>query len=171
MKNTPWLNSGLLLAAVLLAMAGHSAPPPPAPTAPAAANGTPPPPLFTYVSKDKRDPFAPSLEVIKPVAPGCTTDCDTTKPTRTPEPLEQFALESLKFAGTLFYGGSITAIIEDPSGHPYSVKTGNYMGTHEGQITEIGTGYLIIKEKAPTPSDKNATRTVPLKLHKDEEEK
>lgn len=135
------------------------------------ASATPSPARFVYDTKNLRDPFQPNPEVLKPATGGCQQDCDTAKPTRTPEPLEKFSLESLKFAGILKYGGEIVAIIEDPAGQAYSVKTGNYMGANEGQIFEIGSGHVSLKEKAPTPTDKNATRIVSLKLHRDEEEK
>ncbi|NGZ29232.1 MAG: pilus assembly protein PilP [Magnetococcales bacterium] len=174
MKGKPYFIIGLtsLLVAVIHTAFGQvTEPSPPGKDKPAPTEVAPPP-VFEYEAKGKRDPFMPNAEVFKPKTAECTVDCDQpVKNVRKPEPLELFNLESLKFVGTLTFTGEIIAIIEDPSGHAYTIKTGNYMGSNEGKVMEIGSSHLTLLEKAPTPSDKKATRSVTLKLHKDEEEK
>ncbi|MBF0611139.1 MAG: pilus assembly protein PilP [Magnetococcales bacterium] len=174
MKIKPYFIIGLttLVVAVMHTAFGQVAEPTPAAKDKPIPTEVAPPPVFDYDAKGKRDPFVPNAEVFKPKIVECTVDCEQpAKNVRKPEPLELFNLESLKFVGILTFAGEIIAIIEDPSGHAYTIKTGNYMGSNEGKVMEIGSSHLTLLEKAPTPSDKNATRSVTLKLHKDEEEK
>lgn len=92
---------------------------------------------YAYGVTDLRDPFQIELDrMVEPeVSPSTTPGPD---PTRTPEALEQFPLDTLEFVGDLRRGNRRWAIITAPDGLVYRVQVGNYMGQNYGKIIAIG---------------------------------
>lgn len=102
-----------------------------------------------YPDLDIRNPFAP-LSFAEPdddgddVADGPTPDRD--RPT---EPLEEFALDSMRMTGILEQDGSRWALIRDPSGTVHRVQEGNYLGENHGEIKRITEQRVDILELVP----------------------
>jgi len=64
---------------------------------------------------------------------------------RPKEPLESFALESLKMVGTLQQKGQVFGLVKADQAL-YRVKVGNYMGQNFGVVTKIADGEIVLKE-------------------------
>ncbi len=119
-----------------------------------AKKGAPIPPLpviktfetFKYEDQDKRDPFSPSTAELENSNPanGPRPDANRAK-----EPLEIFALDSLKMVGTVGVGPSMEVLIKDPGGVIHRVHAGEYMGQNYGHITTISESRVDLVELVP----------------------
>lgn len=104
---------------------------------------------FVYTDQDLRDPFAPSPTEVadagkSSVAAGPRPDED-----RPRQPLEAFALDSLKMVGTIGTGNSTQALIKDPGGVIHRVHDNEYMGQNYGRVTDIGDDHVDLVELVP----------------------
>lgn len=114
-----------------------------------ARKGAPIPPLpviqtfetFTYADQDLRDPFGPGAAEQQAATSGPRPDQN-----RPRQPLEMFALDSLKMVGTIGAGAGIEALVKDPSGVIHPVHRGEYMGQNYGRITAIGDDHIDLVE-------------------------
>jgi Tfp pilus assembly protein PilP len=114
-----------------------------------AKKGAPIPPLpviktfetFTYADQDLRDPFGPSAAEQSVATSGPRPDQNRPK-----QPLEMFALDSLKMVGTIGTGPGIEALVKDPSGVIHPVHRGEYMGQNYGHITAISDDHIDLTE-------------------------
>ncbi len=98
---------------------------------------------FKYEDQDKRDPFSPSTAERQ-------TDDSTSGPrpdaNRAKEPLEMFALDSLKMVGSVGVGPNMEVLIKDPSGVIHRVHAGEYMGQNYGHISAISENRVDLVE-------------------------
>ena len=114
-----------------------------------AKKGAPIPPLpviktfetFTYADQDLRDPFGPSAAEQATATSGPRPDQNRPK-----QPLEMFALDSLKMVGTIGTGPGTEALIKDPSGVIHPVHRGEYIGQNYGHITAISDDHIDLTE-------------------------
>ncbi|MCP1314848.1 MULTISPECIES: pilus assembly protein PilP [unclassified Halomonas] len=107
----------------------------------------PPPVVLNYQYSDARSPFlAPGRPMASAtIAPGTSALApDTQRPL---EPLEAFALQSLRLVGTLEMGGRRLAMIATPDGNVTSVREGNHLGANYGQITRITRDEVRLLER------------------------
>ena len=118
-----------------------------------AKKGAPLPPLpvlksfetFVYKDQDKRDPFGPNLEEQR--------NKKGPRPDNHPkEPLENFALDSLKMVGTIGTGKHIQGLIKDPDGVIHLVHVKNYLGQNYGKIDSISEDEIDLVELIPNGS-------------------
>lgn len=113
--------------------------------------GAPIPPLpviktfetFQYNAQGRRDPFSPSTVELQQnnVNSGPRPDENRSK-----EPLEMFALDSLKMVGTVGGGAGIEVLVKDPGGVIHRVHRNEYMGQNYGRITAIGDDHIDLVE-------------------------
>jgi len=113
--------------------------------------GAPIPPLpviktfetFQYTDEGKRDPFSASTAELQPsgVSNGPRPDEGRAK-----EPLEMFALDSLKMVGTVGTGAGIEALVKDPGGVIHRVHVNEYMGQNYGRVTDIAEDHIDLVE-------------------------
>lgn len=98
---------------------------------------------FKYDDQDKRDPFSPSTTELQ-------TNNGTSGPrpdaNRAREPLEMFALDSLKMVGTVGVGANMEVLIKDPGGVIHRVHVNEYMGQNYGHITAISEDHVDLVE-------------------------
>lgn len=114
-----------------------------------AKKGAPIPPLpiiktfetFIYADQDLRDPFGASAEEMSAATSGPRPDQN-----RPRQPLEAFALDSLKMVGTIGTGANAEALIKDPMGVIHPVHRGEYMGQNYGRITAISDDRVDLTE-------------------------
>jgi len=119
-----------------------------------AKKGAPIPPLpviktfetFQYADQDKRDPFSPSTAELQPTAVTSGPRPDEDRPK---QPLEMFALDSLKMVGTVGIGASVEALVKDPGGVVHRVHGNEYMGQNYGRVTDIGEDHVDLVELVP----------------------
>lgn len=118
-----------------------------------AKKGAPLPPLpviktfesFEYKDQALRDPFAPSpAEAQHASQSGPRPDAN-----RPREPLEAFALDSLKMVGTIGAGKTMEALIKDPGGVIHQVHDNDYMGQNYGRVTDIAEDHVDLVELVP----------------------
>ena len=104
---------------------------------------------YSYNAQAKRDPFKPSVALIK------TTTTKRQKKSssglrpsdiRNKEELERFPLESLVMVGIMNNDGDNWAIVKAPDNNIYRVKRGNYMGENHGKILKITESRIDLKE-------------------------
>lgn len=101
---------------------------------------------FNYKDQGMRDPFAPSLSESqsRQTQSGPRPDQDRPK-----QPLEAFALDSLKMVGTLGGDGHLQALIRDPGGVIHRVHANEYMGQNYGRVTDITADHVDLAEMVP----------------------
>ena len=133
-----------------------------------AQKGAPIPPLpvlktfetFEYTDQAMRDPFSPSLEEL-PANSGPQPD----KHAR--EPLEAYALDSLRLVGSMGSGANLEGLIRDTEGTIHRVHRGNYMGQNNGKIVSITDGQIDLVELVPNGTggwmERHATIALPEK--------
>jgi type IV pilus assembly protein PilP len=95
---------------------------------------------FTYSDQDKRDPFSPSPDEL--------TQNSGPRPDegRARQPLEAYALDSLKMVGTIGAGATMEALVKDPGGVIHRVHANEYMGQNYGRITAISSERIDLVE-------------------------
>lgn len=111
--------------------------------------GAPIPPLpviktfetFQYADQDKRDPFSASTAELQNTNAGPRPDQNRVK-----EPLEMFALDSLKMVGTVGGGAGMEVLVKDPGGVIHRVHRNEYMGQNYGRVTAIGDDHIDLVE-------------------------
>jgi type IV pilus assembly protein PilP len=98
---------------------------------------------FKYDDQDRRDPFSPSTAELQ-------TNTGTSGPrpdaNRAKQPLEMFALDSLRMVGTVGIGGGMEVLIKDPGGVIHRVHANEYMGQNYGHITAISEDHIELVE-------------------------
>lgn len=105
---------------------------------------------YTYTAKTMRSPFVPSKpaqQQKKVVATGgIHPDLNRRK-----EPLENYALDSLKMVGTIEKDQKVWALVADPNGTVYRVTKGSYLGQNHGRIDAITANKMTLTEIIPDP--------------------
>jgi len=100
----------------------------------------------TYSSVDFVDPF--SAMKIREAPRGGGGDGDklyAIQQARPKEPLESFAIETLKMVGTLEQKGEVFGLVRADQAL-YRVKVGNYIGQNFGVVTKIAEDQIVLKE-------------------------
>ena len=101
---------------------------------------------FAYQAQGKRDPFSPSSAEMQ-------NDSATSGPrpdeNRAKQPLEMFALDSLKMVGTVGAGAGMEALIKDPGGVIHRVHRNEYMGQSYGRVTGVAEDRIDLVELVP----------------------
>ncbi|PWK83520.1 pilus assembly protein PilP [Fulvimonas soli] len=116
-----------------------------------AKKGAPIPPLpviktfetFQYNDQDQRDPFSPSTAELQQNSASTGPRPDENRPK---EPLELFALDSLKMVGTIGSGPGMEVLIKDPGGVIHRVHRNEYMGQNYGRVTAIADDHIDLVE-------------------------
>ncbi|MGA7297724.1 MAG: pilus assembly protein PilP [Rhodanobacteraceae bacterium] len=101
---------------------------------------------FIYQDQDLRDPFASPANKDEKTA---STQGPSPNPDRVKEPLESFALDSLKMVGTIGTGPKAQALLEDADGVIHRVHDGNYAGQNYGHIISITEDNIELVELVP----------------------
>jgi type IV pilus assembly protein PilP len=92
-------------------------------------------PNYRYDATGKRDPFR---SFVKDELHADALDVQS--------PLEQFELGQLTVSGVVWQADRRRALVLDPSGQAYVVKTGDRMGKNDGVVTQIGDSSLVVLE-------------------------
>lgn len=119
-----------------------------------AKKGAPLPPLpviktfetFVYRDQEKRDPFAAPLAEQRQGQRANGPHPDRNRPK---QPLEYFALDSLKMVGSIGVGTHIVALIQDPGKKIHRVHVNQYMGQNYGRVTDIHEDRVDLVELVP----------------------
>ncbi|MDY6854035.1 MAG: pilus assembly protein PilP [Thermodesulfobacteriota bacterium] len=110
-----------------------------------------------YNPKGKRDPFKQliGLQVQKK---------------KKVVPLQKYEVSQLKLTG-IIWGANMKsmAMVEDPTGKGYVIKTGTLIGSNNGKVKRITKDRVIILEKYRNYIGEMKSREVSLKLYQSEE--
>jgi len=103
---------------------------------------------FFFDPEGLRNPFFPAKEAPPPQVAlgGNGIRPDTTRPR---EPLESFALDSLRMVGTVKKNGKLWALVQTADGTVFRVRTGNHMGRNYGRIVRITDDRIELVEIVP----------------------
>ncbi len=101
---------------------------------------------FTYTAGDLRDPFVATAEIDEQALADNALRPDQQRPR---QPLEAFPLDTLAMVGILEQKEHEWALIKDPQNVVHRVQIGNYMGRHEGRVTEITESDIRLTEIVP----------------------
>jgi type IV pilus assembly protein PilP len=97
-------------------------------------------PIFKFPEKDnRRNPFKP-IDLIK------RNDISAPDQKRKKQPLEAFALDNLKFVGTINQGSVTWALIKLPDHQISRIRIGEYMGLNYGKVVVIKTDFIKLEE-------------------------
>ncbi len=103
---------------------------------------------FIYQDQDRRDPFEPA----PPQANSQNMAGPHPDQNRPREPLEAFALDSLKMVGTIGAKGGEEGLVKDPQGVIHQVRVGEYMGQNYGHVIQVTDGEIDLVELVPNGS-------------------
>ena len=98
---------------------------------------------FKYDDQDRRDPFSPSQAELQDSS---ATSGPRPDANRAREPLEMFALDSLKMVGTVGVGAGMEVLVKDPGGVIHRVHRNEYMGQNYGHVTAISDDHIDLAE-------------------------
>lgn len=100
---------------------------------------------FVYSAAAKRSPFDRPLEIKRRILASGNSNV---KPdfNRTKEYLESYDLPTIRMVGNIEKGGTLWALVSDPSGTIHWVKTGNYVGKNHGRIVETAANKIELIE-------------------------
>ena len=103
---------------------------------------------FTYSAASMRSPF--DVPVMAGTGVGVEST-STVQPdfTRTPEPLESFALTALSMVGMITRDGATIALIRDELGMIHRIGRGNYLGRNHGRVVQVTPDEVSIMEIVP----------------------
>jgi type IV pilus assembly protein PilP len=105
----------------------------------------PPYESFIYSATSMRSPFDRPIDIQARVIAARNSNVRPNL-TRTPEHLESFDLTSLSMVGTITWGPSLYAMIQDHTGQVHNVLPGNYLGKNHGKILSIDNTKLELME-------------------------
>ncbi|OCH25296.1 pilus assembly protein PilP [Aliivibrio sp. 1S128] len=63
--------------------------------------------------------------------------------------LERFSLKRLRLKGVMGADSDITALVQTPKGNVVKVRKGQYMGSNNGQVVDIKSRQITLKETLP----------------------
>lgn len=100
---------------------------------------------FAYEAGDRRDPFLPLLQSREQVvaAGSGAVRPDVNRPR---EPLEEFALDSLRMVGTITMQQRAYALIKAPDAVVHRVTVGDHLGQNFGKITAVSETEVVLME-------------------------
>jgi len=124
-------------------------------------------PVVDFTPAEAQEPFnVARIEPAKPDKPKLNDP--RLNPDRQREPLEAFALESLKMVGVLKQGKEIHALVQADSSL-YQVHVGNFMGRNYGKITAITDEAIELQELIEDMNDGWIERISSLQLQERQE--
>ena len=147
------------LALLLFAGCGDGRPPPQAllreinaaPRKVVATPHAPPAPApQAYFGAEHRSPF--SLPAPKPKVRVGPPSNVRPNPARKREPLERFALGTLRLVGFVEQGGTLFALVQPPEGGIARVIVGSHLGRNHGRVVRLSEAGLDIVEIVPDGS-------------------
>lgn len=115
---------------------------------------------FQYTAFDIPNPFEPR-KVETPKTAGSKLKPDFN---RRRQPLEAYALETLKMVGTLERDNKMYALVLAPDHNLFYVTAGNYIGQNFGRITQITDSEIKLNELVQDSSGDWTKRASALQL-------
>ncbi len=118
---------------------------------------------LSYEAKSKLNPFMPLVQQ-KPATPAEPRKPD--KPRRILTPLEKMSLSQLKLVAVVMGENFTTSMVEEATGKGYEVRIGTYIGKNGGQVVDIQSDRIIVREMVTDFKGVATERFQELRLHK-----
>jgi len=119
---------------------------------------------YRYTAADLRDPFEVSDFSIKQQKVALKSGAGARCPVHDPEPLEVFALDSLRMVGTLEQEGTMWGLIRATDGTIHRIKINHYIGQNCGKILKVSENRVELLEIVPDGSGGLMERAASLAL-------
>lgn len=119
--------------------------------------------IVSYDPKSELDPFMPLIQE-KPATPSDTQKSD--KPRRILTPLEKMSLSQIRLVAVVMGENFKTSMVEEATGKGYEVRVGTYLGQNGGQVVDIQSDRIIVREKVTDFKGVATERFQELRLHK-----
>lgn len=119
---------------------------------------------YRYLVTRQRDPFRPSVALVKQVKIKRRTNGLRPNEVRNKEGLEKYDLQSLFMVGIMNNDGQNWAIVKAPDGTIFRVRKGNYIGENHGKILRITESGVELREIVPDGDGGWANRKNKLNL-------
>eukprot|EP00831_Metopus_contortus_P075448 TRINITY_DN6918_c0_g1_i2.p6 TRINITY_DN6918_c0_g1~~TRINITY_DN6918_c0_g1_i2.p6 ORF type:complete len:127 (+),score=29.83 TRINITY_DN6918_c0_g1_i2:297-677(+) len=118
-----------------------------------------------YDHEGRINPFSP---LVKESVSGKINESDKKdkKAERPKTPLEKFDLSQLKLVAIMSAPDGDIAVLEESSGKGYLVEKGTYVGLNSGQIINIESDRIIIKETIEDISGRSVVKESVLQIQK-----
>ncbi|MCF8075443.1 MAG: pilus assembly protein PilP [Desulfotignum sp.] len=116
-----------------------------------------------YDAKSQLDPFMP---LIQERSPGPSEVLEPDKPKRILTPLEKMSLSQIRLVAVVIGENKKIAMVEEATGKGYEVRIGTYMGKNGGQVVDIQSDHIVVKELVADFKGIVTERFQELKLHK-----
>lgn len=105
--------------------------------------------IYRYHAEGKRDPFKPTVSLVKSLAVNRVDNGINPDTGRAREELEKYSLDSLHMVGTMLNDGVTWGIVRAPNNSIVRVRKGNYMGQNYGKIVAITETKIELREIVP----------------------
>jgi len=110
---------------------------------------------FHYDPRGKRDPFRSSrLEQL------------ARENEEIRGPLEQFDVSQLSLVAVVWQTGNPRALVQDPAGESYIVRTGMRIGKNAGRILTIGDSTVVVKETYVDLLGQETTKDIEMRIRR-----
>lgn len=110
---------------------------------------------FSYSAEGRRDPFRSMLYEIQEV-----------EDRRTRAPLEQFELGQIALMGVVWEAEEPRALVTDPEGRSFVIRSGSRIGKNEGRVTHIGDNLVRVKETYMNYAGEQTRKDVELRIRR-----
>jgi type IV pilus assembly protein PilP len=118
---------------------------------------------YTYNPTGKPNPFKPLIVERPEVPPKKGAEVGSESGT----PLEKMELNQLKLVAIIWNTQHPKAMVEDGTGRGYIIANGTSIGKNKGEVTQITSAGVVVREKYETSLGKFSAREVTLKLYAD----
>ena len=106
-------------------------------------------PSVSYEANDRRSPFTRSMQEQVETVAAQTPNCQQPNTDRRKQALENYGLDGLQMAGVFTSNGRKYALIKANDGSLHKVTSGSYVGLFNGQVQQIKSNEILIKEMLP----------------------
>lgn len=114
-----------------------------------------------YPENVRRNPFAPSNEVVMSFLGSPVVDEEATGPQ---DPLQQYNIAQLDLIGIISEVAVPKAMFVDPEGFGHVVKEGDRIGRQGGTIVDIRDNEVDVREISSSDEDENQSRVTTIRL-------
>lgn len=83
---------------------------------------------------------------------------------RPKQPLEQYSLAQLRYAGVLEQGGRLMALVKSSDGVVHRVEVGQYLGQNHGKVVSVGREQIVVSEAMPQADGRHYEQMSYLRL-------
>lgn len=102
-----------------------------------------------YSKSSERSPFVLPKQPERATQPVKKKACWQPKYRKKTGSLERYSLHKLRFKGVMGSDSDITALMQTPRGSVVKVQKGQFMGLNNGQVIEIKSRQVTLKETLP----------------------